>query len=416
MIGRIRSAQESDAKDILRVVNEAFHKNLSENSEKYREELQHITAGVAEWRILILDGRVSGTVHIGCEDLKIGRAYIRKGDVGEVAIVPEYQGKGYGNELLKDTVSWMKKERYDISRLGGLRKFYRRFGYLRFPRRYVEFSVGGKWWAGASLVEEGEIPLEKSLERRIRPFNRRKDELSYQCLCKKFNQSYVGFQVVSTNPGFFFVFVENNKVLGYISGYRYEKEMTQHEARITITEAGYQRNKPYAFQSLIQYIYNHAFREGISRITGRLPFDPEVIGVLSELPVRFQIVEAYGGSAGNMLQIVNLGSLLTGLIPELKARLKTSLSCSYTGVLEIQIEKDKVQLSINCGDIAIVEKSDPDIVVHIKEFYLLQLILGMLSFSEVRGILNKKITLSPTELLLLNDLFPRRLVYSGNWG
>ncbi|MCD6407991.1 hypothetical protein J7L87_02960, partial [bacterium] len=103
-------------------------------------------------------------------------------------------------------------------------------------------------------------------------------------------------------------------------------------------------------------------------------------------------------------------------VPELEDRLKNSITSNWQGILEIKIKKDRVQLHIIQGKIKVVEDKEPTLSLSLKEIYLLKLVLGLLSFEEVKNVLDKKIRLNSLEIALLNNLFPRKLVSSSNWG
>lgn len=420
----LRSATPQDMEKILNVIEKAFQ--IEKGSEKWKDKKNLILREVENWRILLENGRIIGAVHIGKSWLKIGKSKILKGDVGEVSILPEYQGKGYGSKLMENTIRWMKKEKYDISRLGGLVKFYSRFGYIRFPRRYVEFSVGNKIWVGASKIEEGEIPIPEEFVSKIRPFNPKRDFSSYIEIHNRFNQSYTGasiinqdFKLSQKSASISVVFEENGKISGYLFATQHPAEYSKTDSsvgEITIVDVGYEKEKPYVFESLIKYINNFAYRKGIKRITARIPFDPEIIEILSGIGIHFQCSETYGGKGANMLQIINLQSLFERLVPELEDRLKNSITSNWQGILEIKIKKDRVQLHIIQGKIKVVEDKEPTLSLSLKEIYLLKLVLGLLSFEEVKNILEEKIKLNSLEIALLNNLFPRKLVSSSNWG
>lgn len=420
----IRTASKEDIKGILKVLEGAF--KVKKESKKWKDWKRLVTEEPENWRVLLLNNQIIGAVHIGKDKLRVGKSAILKGDIGEVSILPEYQHKGYGTELMKDTVAWMRKERYDISRLGGLVKFYSRFGYIRFPRRYIEFSVGSKVKAGASLVEEGEIPLSNKFQSKIKPFNPKEDYSSYIKLYEEFNQVYNGSFIYTKrekitypkcSPNFLnFVFKEEKEILGYLFAEQLEKEYSEFEAEITIGDIGYKRDKPYIFESLIKYINNLACKKRIKRITARIPFDPQILEILSNIPIHFQCIETYGGKGSNMLQIINFHSLFERLTSELEDRLKNSVALSWQGILEMKIEKDKVQLYINKGKIKVVKNKKPNLSIFIKEVYLLKLILGILSFIEIKEILDKKMKFDSLEATLLNDLFLRKRAVSGNWG
>ena len=127
----IRTANREHTKEILKVLEETF--KIKRESKEWKDWKRLVTEEPENWRVLLLNNQIIGAVHIGRDKLRIGRSTILKGDVGEVSILPKYQGEGYGTELMRDTVAWMRRKRYDISRLGGLARFYSRFGYIRFP-------------------------------------------------------------------------------------------------------------------------------------------------------------------------------------------------------------------------------------------------------------------------------------------
>jgi predicted N-acetyltransferase YhbS len=418
----IRPAELKDAEDIVKVLIGAFRKE--ESKEGYKRELEKVLKSMEKdnWFVLIKDGNIIGTVKIEKHKLRIGKSLIIKGDVGDVAVLPEYQGKGYGSKLMENTVLWMRKEKYDLSRLGGLVKFYSRFGYIRFPRRYIEIIVGTKARAGADIMEEGEIPIDEKLKSKIRLFDPEKDFSSYVELVEKFEERYNG-SLLREKPlkakdivgPLFFVFVEDGKVVGYFSGCRYEKDLGGPEGMLTIYNIGYEWERPYVLKALVSYINNLGYREGIKRITIRLPFDPEIIKTISETPVRFQVIETYGGTSGNMIQIINMKSLFERLIPELEERIKNSIA-SFKGILEIAIEKDSVKIGIDKGKIKVLKDGKPDVKIEIKEFYLIQLVLGLLSFSEIEELVDRGRKLKIEEKEVLRILFPRKPVFSGVWG
>ncbi|MCX8083242.1 MAG: GNAT family N-acetyltransferase [bacterium] len=413
----VRQASRGDIDRVIEVLDKAFNRNIVGDREVYEKKYREIEKGMDNWLVLEADGKVIGAVRIIKHWMRIGKSKILKGDVGEVSILPECQGKGYGHKLMEGTVRWMVENNYDISRLGGLCKFYKRFGYIRFPRRYIEIEIGRKAGAGASMVEEGEVMIEEEMLKKIDTF-RAGDEGKCIKLRDEFNSRYNG-SLIEESFGIsplFYVFREDGDVSGYIGGTRYEKEYSEFEARITIYQIAYRIDKPYVIQSLIKYINNLAYREGINRITLRIPFDPEIINAIKEIPVRFRLVETYGGISGNMLQVINMESLFRRLVPELEARLERSVMGLYTGVIRISIEKGNVILDIKRGKIDVVSNAKADTEIEIKEFYLLQLLLGLLSFSEVEVILEKKTGVKANERDLLNILFPRCPVFSGNWG
>src|SRR3989339_244395 len=346
----IRTATKRDVDSILKVLDKAFNVLRTKERETYLRNL--VLKEIKYWRVLVLDGKLIGTVHLSASKFRIGKSVIIKMDPGEVAVLPEHHGKGYGTILMKDTMEWLKKANCDISRLGGLTEFYARFGYLRFPRRYIEFTVGKKVQAGAALVLEGELPLEKEIQAKIRQFNPKKDFSSYLKISKEFNDQYNATRIISKenahpseNP-LHIVYEENGKILGYMFAIQMKEDFSEFEARITGNEVGYKKGKQNVFGHFVKYIYNYALRNKIERITVRVPFDPQIKNVLLKIPINFKLIEIYGGKSSNMLQIINIKSLFNRLIHELEERLKKSLASNWKGSFEINIGKDNVKFNI----------------------------------------------------------------------
>ena len=194
-----------------------------------------------------------------------------------------------------------------------------------------------------------------------------------------------------------------------------KEDFSEFEAKITINEVGYKKDKQTVIGHFIKYLYNYSLKNKMKRITARVPFDPQIKEQLLKIPVNFKIIEIYGGKSSNMLQIINLKSLFTKLVPELENRLHNSLASNWRGTVEINIGKDNVKFFIGNGKIRLLNEILAELKIVIEEYYLLELVLGLVSFGEIKQLLNEKIELTPVTESLLNDLFPRKLVGSGNW-
>ncbi|MDD5598428.1 MAG: GNAT family N-acetyltransferase [Victivallaceae bacterium] len=421
------TATTQDSNAVSNILEQAFKVTPAKKT-WLENQIKLFRNAPGDWRTMVVNERVIGTIHVRKNWLKIGKGKILKGDVGGVSILPEYHGKGYGTALMHDTIKWMKSENYDISRLGGLVEFYSRFGYLRFPRRYMEFFPGNKVCAGASVVEEGYLPLSLGDKSKIRPYDESKDFYDYLKLHNEFYELYNAFCPVvppdrlltsippSPNP-LRVVFEEKGHILGYLFAGRHPAEYNKTDktvGEITIEDIAYEKKHPEVLDSLLRYINNLACDQGLKTMTARIPFDPEIIDIISRLPVQFQCNETYGGKAANMLQIINLHSLFERLIPELEARLEESTARTWNGIIQIKLEKDKIQLLVSNGTIKVTDSEKPTLQLVIKEIGLLKLILGMYAFNEIT--VTSKPACKPLETALLRDLFPRQLLMSSNWG
>ena len=72
----------------------------------------------------------------------------------------------------------------------------------------------------------------------------------------------------------------------------------------------------------MKQILHIAAERGTNSVSSRLPFEPTVLSILTEANIAFNLIERQEGQASNMIQIVNLASLLNKITPELESRLR----------------------------------------------------------------------------------------------
>lgn len=410
----IRTANQADIEDIIRVVAAAFH--LEPGAADYQSRRDMILRTDADqWQVCLVDGRMVGALHIKTVKLRIGRAVLLNGDVGEVSIVPDLQGGGIGTELMTYAVLHMRENGYDLSRLGGLCRFYSRFGYVRFPRRTVEITVGKRMRAGYPEVFHGAIPISLRPRATVREADPSCDNDSWQRLWDEFTSFYsaspyrdspVSLPLPRPNK---LVYVEDGEVLALMD---FGEQTLRDGQRYIDCTTVFSPQNPAGLKHLVAHVYNHALDQEVPRISAHLPFDVRVTSVLSEMPIFFDLVESYGGIVSSMLQIVSLKTLFEHLKPELEHRLAESEVLRYDGGLSLETDRDSVSLAVRGGAIEVRASETTDTRVHLGECHLLQMVLGLLSFDELAD----SVAVNPPARTLLRALFPRRPVYSGVWG
>ena len=94
-----------------------------------------------------LDGRIVSRLKIVESTLRIGRARVRMGGIGDVQTDPAYRGRGCASACIRDSIEFMRREGFDLSILFGIRDFYRRFGYVgclpEYETRLKVLDLGG---------------------------------------------------------------------------------------------------------------------------------------------------------------------------------------------------------------------------------------------------------------------------------
>jgi len=433
----IRCGAADDAEGIFEVMAKAFH--VEENSSRWHSWRSLATNQATQFRVLEIDGKIISVALISPQRLRVGKSCeIIKGDVGEVSTLPEFQGEGYGSALMRDVVEWMRENEYDMSRLGGYAGFYSRFGYVPFPRRFVEFSLESVK-AGASTIsaEEMYCPPE-GLPGIVRSYDADYDSIRRDELYQIFNGERSGAIVRDFNPPhpsspipksvkapatpslsdpFRLVYEVDGIVEGYLFATDYGRDVTPFEAHITIGDIAFNPAHPDALEGLLKQILHFACGRGIKRVTARLPFDIAVLSVLTQAKITFKLEELQGAYATNMISIINLESLFRKIAPELTTRLQaTNLeNLSPNDVyVEIGFENQRIGLRVSNSEINICPVDNPAIQLLTDQATIMKLVFGIISFEEV-PIANRQ-NIDAFGSAVLRAWFPRQPCASGPWG
>jgi predicted N-acetyltransferase YhbS len=411
-----RSGVADDTEAIFEVMVRAF--NVEENSDWWRRWHEMAVRDAERFRVLEVEGKVVGVAIINPERLCVGSCEIVKADVGEVSVLPEFQGKGYGSALMRDVVQWMRDNGCDMSRLGGSAIFYRRFGYVPFPRRSVVFPIEPVQAGADTLSVEEVFRPPAGLPGKVRPYDAsrdavRKDEL-YQLLHKGRSGSVVRdfdpnaklpSRPSRPNPSRI-VYEADGIVEGYLSA--------GDDGR-SIGEVAFNPSCPDAFVGLMQQILYVAAGRGVDSVRSSLPFDAAVLPILTGANIAFTLIERQGGLASNMIQIVHLASLLGKITPDLESRLRASSAADWRGEIEIGFESQRVGMRVGDGAVTTnVPVGDGAVRMQSDQGSLMKLLLGILSFEEA-PILDRQ-SIHPSAAAVLSAWFPRQGTASGCWG
>lgn len=126
----IRQEQESDYKQVFKVVKMAFE------NEKYSDKDEHNLVGrlrksdvfISELSMVAeIDGKIVG--HILFTEITIGGQIALA--LAPVAVLPDYQGSGIGSKLIKAGHEVAKTLGYKVIVLLGHKEYYPRFGYVK---------------------------------------------------------------------------------------------------------------------------------------------------------------------------------------------------------------------------------------------------------------------------------------------
>ena len=405
-----RDALPADKEAVLAVVSAAF--GIPHGSERWHHLEQDFSAPNRNWRVSEENGNVTGALCVTSSRLRVGDGYLLKGDVGEVAVVPTRQGAGIGSALMRDTVAWMREQGYDFSRLGGLVRFYSRFGYVPFTRRYVEFYLRSGVGAGAATVHPAYLrePAESHVFALSGEQERQRcRELDIAC-----NGWRTGALVASgaVPGGNVLVYKAGDRVLAWLQLNEFPIDRTEFESRLTIGGGAYETGRADALAALVAHVLRMAHSRGYDHVSARLPFDPELFAALTASSLPYKAVELHEAEAATMVQVLNARSLFAHLLPELKRRWRLA-EVPVDKAITFEIGGQVVTLALCPGAMAITDEPG-DETVSLSHSAVLTMALGLHAPSYV--LRQSARQLHPQVMALLGILFPEQLATSGTWG
>ncbi len=420
-----RRGEERDVEDIVQVMSLAF--NRPADHPRYAQMKRDVQRSPGEYQVLTVDGRVRGVVHIRTDRVRTGRGVVLKADVGHVSIAPEWQGQGLGSAMMRHGVKFLRREGYDLARLGGYAKFYARFGWEPFPRRYVEFQLADAKAGAAVLSVEELLRLPDSYPGELRAYDDARDRLQRWQAYERFNHERAGALVVdepsAPDPAaappapdpLRIVYERDGLVRGYVFAYQLPGDLTPFEAPIVVSDFACDLDQPQAAGLLLKRLLLTAHERGVSRVTARLPFDDRLLRALQDAGLSPNLRELHAAPACNMIRVVRLASFLEHLAPDLERRLAASAFADWTGAFVFDVGGQTAALRF-AGAQAAVEEGDPGDALHLAlghaEFVALA--FGYRSFDETRVVCYPP--LDARARGALQTLFPRQPAASGPLG
>lgn len=429
---RVRDADPGEAEAIFDLMVRAF--GVEEGSERWHQWRGLAFGQVAHFEVLDKGGRIIGAALVRPERLRLAPdGEIVKGEVGEVCVLPEFQGQGYGHRLMQGVVEAMRRKGCDISRLGGYIPFYRRFGYVPFPRRYVLFPVEPVQGGVRTIAAAEMFGPPEGLPGSVRPYDPARDAGQIQRVYGIFYGARTGAVVREMEPHdakddrpasptpvedldpLKLVYEVDGRIEGYLMAADLGRDVTPFEARITVGEAAYDPARPDAIEGLLKQLLHEALKRSARRVTARLPFDAQVLDAIRDAGIGFELQEMQGTHAGNMIRIVDLCSLLIRIAPTLTWRLRATGIRPSSTTVEIACAGEQAILRMDeGGEVEAGGGGKADLRISPDPATLLKLILGILSFEE--AVLAGKERMDARMRSLLSAWFPRQPCTSGPWG
>lgn len=402
-----RLAEPGEGETILRVTSSAFGREPG--STKYERDRERIEAHLNEYYVVCEGEAIVGALHVSLDDIRVGRSIVTKADVGEVAIVAERHGQGLGSSMMSAIVATLKADGIHLSRLGGYRRFYERFGWVPFPRGYVDFALSGLTSRGGFTdpVTYLDRPDEDA---KIRPYDGSRDTEACADLYRAFNRSRTGaragktFSRSSDDP-WRIVYEDERTVLAYLFASENPPPHTRLTSAVSIQDAACDPNRPAALGEVIRYTLRRASMAGAATVSARLPLDPSLYDLYRDSSTGFVPSLWQSSEGGNMLQVLNLRLLMEAVRVTLEARLRgTDVE---EGDVSIDVHDQVVSVSWRGGKLRVSDVVSDTIALSQEGFF--RLLLGLTAVEQV-------IADPSAGRGLLAAMFPVQGTATGIWG
>lgn len=291
-------------------------------------------------RVAVADGRVVGALRLSTETLQIGEARLRMGGIGWVTTAADYRRRGVASRLLRDTMAFMRAQRYHVSMLFGIPDFYQQFGYAT---SLVDHSVSLDTVEALCCdnpfsvyrAKPGDIPAIVKLHQR--------GESDIACTLIR-NAPHV-INKWTRFSEWYVLRDTQGKVVAYFLVGRNNNTLCIEEA--AIEEFG-------LAPAVIAAAAEIAERESRARIRFLLPPPHDLSRYLQQFRATFEARR--DRNAGGMLAFVDVGETLESMIPEWECRVADSPACDGRTELTLVLAHDCFRIRLNRGavDVAAV--------------------------------------------------------------
>lgn len=414
-----RPAQSADVLELVDIEVRAFNRDTPQERASKESEIAH---EMGNYVVLEENGAIVGCARVGKDWLYVGRSQILKGEVGHVAVKPERQGQGIGTKMMQHIVEHMRREGFHLSRLGGLMKFYSRFGYEPFLRRYVHIPVprlekelrGHRW---RDLLDFSDPFLAY-----VRPYHPQRDYEAVHHLRYRFDAFRSGQYVMEPQPaaptsgepdpqGLCFVY-DDGEIRGWLQGSLSLVHAGDPAPHYCVNALAYDKSAPHVVGALVKAMMQRAQNQAPTTLICRLPFEEALFNALQAAHIAFEVVEMRQAADGNMIRVINLPALLEAVTEELTERLSGLKPLPWEGIIKFRLPQEEAALSICSQGVQLCEEAACDYQIEATQADFVKWLLGIVGFME-----SPQATQMPVSLrFLLGCLFPRIPCASGPWG
>lgn len=410
-----RSAEEAEYEEILTMTQEAFRKAAGGRSTGELERnivKATVTADPdfrkGDLRIVEAEGKIVSMMLIIRRQVRVGTGIVNNAIVSPVATRVGHEKKGYCSAVMRDAISYMEQQEFDLTTLWGHPWLYTHYGY---SPAMVSPSV--------AIKPERCHPTEVKDTFTIKPYEEtqaeevtdiyHKDTIN-QVLAEIRNPEPFEWKVHSPNVEFQTVIDKKGRVIGY-----YSISQTAPSGR-NLLEVGVANTEAckIIFNKLLDYAREKKLAELVCPMSPQHPFAQFAYWQNAELRITM-------ASGAGFARILNMTTLFGKMKKELESRLNHSEFYNKTLPLAIKTEKETINLLVNNGEITVsTDEEKADYTVETPLSSLNPLVTGYKNIYEL--IQKKEATVNSSRanrknlkcIRLVEVLFPKSTPYGSN--
>jgi predicted acetyltransferase len=409
---------DSDHPELIDMVCLAFRPEL--RARFSAEVYEDCTYQLHQSRVGKVDGKIVSYARVADRPIRIGSCVVRMGGIGAVSTHPDYRGHGYNTLVLQDAIRYMEEQGYDLSMLfTGISGHYGKLGWVTFPEHSI--SVAPVTEPGTS-GQRAQPPfrLRKAVSRKealtVRPFDEPRDLDAVDSIYEAHNRARTGTAI--RTPEYWRC--GHSRLMGVLPDFVVERgrrpvayiKCGASEQTVNVPEVGYLPDYPDIVRAMAGFLVNYAIEKDARQINfrlGRLHPLPDILCEMSNGRM------SHSEGEGMMLRVINLPSLLRGITPDLRRRLKAAGLHSVKASIAFAVNGQTATLKLKDGAVTVVEGDKARVKLSLDGRTFFRMLMGYATFRQMSE-LNQVHQTDVSERMagLLDALFPPGdLVY---WG
>jgi predicted N-acetyltransferase YhbS len=342
-------------------------------------------------RICSKDGKIVTHAALIDKKMRVGSAAVRLCGVGGVSTHPKHRHEGCALAVMRDAIDFMKKKGYAVSMLfSGAHELYRKCGYEgAVPEFRAEIRVGrAKKAGGDGSTRKARLTDISAMSRLYELCNRNRTGSMLRPL-KDWQ--------ISLKHGTWLLAEKDGRAVAYA---RFNKRWSR-GGKLRVDDCAAENGS--AARTLMAALGRRAAREDFDVLDIMGPPDHPVISEAVMLGGNFN----WGRGEYQMMRIIDLGRLLSGIARELEQRLRASELAGGKLTITFKTDIGSARLDINSGTVAVSsapEGKRQGSVVKIPQKFLMQLVMGYRPVAEVTE--EDGVRMPKASRRLLEVLFP----------